>query len=148
MPDVLLQLERTHTGDYRSDEVQGMADRWPRMRRKVKSAQRISVLSTAPARAGCALRTEWRYCQQSHFGCKAISHVGCRKRCTAYQPLGQGPQCRADRNSVRMQPQCGVRQIAAHGLEARAQASNRKAQDRVGSEAKASAVGGLCPPGG
>src|SRR3979409_1415252 len=33
-----------------------------------ESAQRISSLSTAPARAGRALRTEWRYGQQSHFG--------------------------------------------------------------------------------
>jgi hypothetical protein len=38
-------------------------------------------------------------------------------------------------------------QVAAHGLEARPQAAHGQTQDRVGSEAKASAVGGLCSPG-
>jgi hypothetical protein len=36
-----------------------------------------------------------------------------------------------------------VRKIAAHGPQARAQAADRQAQDRVGAEAKASAVRGL-----
>jgi hypothetical protein len=40
-----------------------------------------------------------------------------------------------------------MRQIAAHGSEARAQAANRKAQDRIGAEAKAIAFGDLCSPG-
>ena len=40
-----------------------------------------------------------------------------------------------------------MRQVASHGLEARAQATNRKAQDRIGAEAKAIAFGGLCSPG-
>jgi hypothetical protein len=40
-----------------------------------------------------------------------------------------------------------MRQVAAHGLEARAQATNRKAQDRIGAEAKAIAFSGLCSPG-
>ena len=48
---------------------------------------------------------------------------------------------------TRAQPQRGVRQVAAHGLEARPQAAHRQTQDRVDAEAKASAVGGLCSPG-
>jgi hypothetical protein len=34
-----------------------------------------------------------------------------------------------------------------HGLEARPQTAHRQTQDRVGAEARASAVGGLCSPG-
>ena len=45
------------------------------------------------------------------------------------------------------QPQRGVRQVAAHGLEAWPQAAHRQTQDRVGTEAKAGAVGGLCSAG-
>jgi hypothetical protein len=40
-----------------------------------------------------------------------------------------------------------VRQVAAHGFEAQAQAANSKAQDRIGAEAKAITFGGLCSPG-
>jgi len=48
----------------------------------------------------------------------------------------------------RLQPQRGVRQVVAHGPEARSQAANSKNQNKAGAEAKAGVVGCLRPPGG
>ena len=70
--------------------------------------------------------------------------MGCRQRCTPQKTLGRRPERRADCHSTRAQPQRGVRQVAAYGPKARSQAAHRQTQDRVGTEAKASAVGGLC----
>jgi hypothetical protein len=101
--------------------ARGQKRRWWKARfwRKAASHTRAAARVSVPL--------AWRYCQHSHFGCKTIRHVGCRQRCTPQKTLGQWPQCRADRQPPRAQPQRRVRQVAAHGLEARAQAADRKA---------------------